>query len=98
MSYWCGNCLTHWAPYHCDNGACPKCGGGTIPRQEPVDEDAGNLHREILLDRQKAERSAHAHREFDLYCAKRDAARLAAAQDTDEIDTNAVQRAVDEAA
>lgn len=86
MSYWCGECLTHWAPYHCDGGACPKCGRGTIRRQEPVDEDAGNLHREILLERQKAERSAHLHREFEAYYAKREAERNAA-QPTEVIDT-----------
>ncbi len=85
-SYFCPECLTNWAPYHCDAGVCPKCKTGTILRQEPVSEDAGNLHRDLLRKRAARERSEHLHREFEEYCAKRDAERNAA-QPTEVIDT-----------
>ena len=72
-SNYCPECLTNWAPYHCEDGACPNCETGTIRRQEPVSEDAGNLHREILRKRAARELSEHKHRQFEEFCARRDA-------------------------
>lgn len=76
MNWRCTVCLRNWAPYMCEKGACPSCGSGTRRTNEPVDDDAVEVHKAALAERAARERSEHNHREFDAYMAKRDAARL----------------------
>lgn len=95
MTYFCSTCVVNWYPYQATDGRCPECRGGTRRTLEPVSDDAVERHRAATVKRTDDEISYRKHREFDLYYAQREAARLNAAQDTDEIDTAAVQRAID---
>jgi hypothetical protein len=38
MSYYCSACIMDWQPQQTDDGHCPACGGGTVPRQPPAGE------------------------------------------------------------
>jgi hypothetical protein len=40
MSYYCSECVVNWWPYQTDDGHCPTCGGGMVPRQELASDEA----------------------------------------------------------
>lgn len=94
VTYYCPECCVNWHPFHCSDGACPECGGGTRRRpREDASPDADDRHRAVLAARIKRERSEHSHKLFDDYCVARDKQRLEEAlQSTDEIDSAAIWR------
>lgn len=87
---YCPECVINWAPFMCAKGCCPECGGGTARSQEPISDDAQERHHKALQARIARERSEHNHRLFEEYYAAREAAR----QPTDEIDTLEVKAAL----
>jgi len=38
MSYYCSECVMDWRPQQTEDGQCPTCGGGTIPRRDSTGE------------------------------------------------------------
>lgn len=74
---YCPECLVNWAGYMTDEGCCPQCGGGTLRRQEPMSDEAVDLHHAALRARFVSEKAAHAHAEFEAFYAEREARRLA---------------------
>ena len=67
MSYYCSECVVNWWPFQANDGCCPRCGGGTVRRQEPASDDAAAL----ALAREEAERRAR-HAAFEAYYAERE--------------------------
>lgn len=78
MTYRCAPCDVNWWPYMCPEGCCPQCGGGTTRVQQPVNEDALELHQAVLAERIQRERSEHNHKLFEEYYAAREAGRMRA--------------------
>jgi hypothetical protein len=74
MSYYCSECVVNWSPYQTDQGCCPKCGGGTVRRQEPESDDAHSLFRSARAEAAKRE----LHASFEVYYAEREQERRAA--------------------
>lgn len=68
MSYYCSECVVNWWPYQAKGGCCPRCGGGTVRRQEPASDDAD---AQFALARQEAERRER-HAAFEAYYAARE--------------------------
>jgi hypothetical protein len=68
MSYYCSECVVNWWPYQAKAGCCPRCGGGTLRRQEPASDDAD---ARFALARQEAERLER-HAAFEAYYAERE--------------------------
>ena len=73
MSYYCSECVVNWWPYQTKQGCCPKCGGGTVLRQERASDDADALHRAIHFQTDK--RDVYAR--FERYYAEREQRRAA---------------------
>jgi hypothetical protein len=74
MTYYCSECVMNWHPFHCIDGACPECGGGTKRSYEPASPDADARHQVALAARIKRER----HERFEAYYAERELQRWAA--------------------
>ena len=74
MSYYCSECVVNWPPYQTDQGCCPKCGGGTVRRQEPASDDALSIFRSARAEASKRELYAR----FEIYYAQREQERRAA--------------------
>lgn len=68
MSYYCSECVVNWWPYQAKGGCCPRCGGGTVRRQEPASDDAD---AQFALARAEAERRER-HAAFEAYYAARE--------------------------
>ena len=68
MTYYCSECVVNWWPFQAKDGCCPRCGGGTVRRQEPASADADEL---FALARQETERRER-HAAFEAYYAARD--------------------------
>ena len=68
MTYYCSACVMNWWPYHCADGACPECGGGTTRSREPASEDAEARHRAALAEAIKRDRYVR----FEAYYAERE--------------------------
>ncbi len=51
MTYYCSECVVNWHPFQCDAGACPKCGGGTVRRQQHPSAEANDLFASIKARR-----------------------------------------------
>lgn len=82
MSYYCSQCTIHWAPFHCLGDGCPQCGGGTVRKQEAVDDDADTLFKNIKrLEREDDKRQLadkevkELHEKFSAFYLEYDAAR-----------------------
>lgn len=45
MTWCCTGCAINWYPYQCRGGACPTCGGGTVPRHEAASPEAVERHK-----------------------------------------------------
>jgi hypothetical protein len=62
-------------------GACPKCGGGTVRKNETGSLDADALYKAAMARKAEAERSEKLHREFERFCERRDREALQATHD-----------------
>ena len=87
ISYHCGECAVNWWPYQATD-SCPRCGGGTVRRQEPASDDANALFELARIEVESHKK----HEAFEAFYAEREANR----QDTDEIDSAAVVRALEQ--
>jgi hypothetical protein len=74
MSYYCSECVVNWWPYQAKDGCCPRCGGGTVRRQEPASDDADPLFAKAREEAARRDR----HAAFEAYYAKREQQRHAA--------------------
>jgi len=68
MSYYCSECVVNWWPYQAKGGCCPRCGGGTVRRQEPASDDAD---AQFALARAAAARRER-YAAFEAYYAARE--------------------------
>jgi hypothetical protein len=68
MSYYCTECVVNWWPYQTRDGRCPRCGGGTVRRQERASDDADVLFAQARADAERRER----HAAFEAYYADRE--------------------------
>ena len=75
MTYYCPDCVVNWHPFHCNQGACPECGGGTRRSHDPASPDAAARHQMALAAAIKRDR----HAKFEAYYAEREQQRPAAA-------------------
>lgn len=68
MTYYCSECVMNWHPFHCTDGACPECGGGTKRSYDPASHDADARHRKALAAAIKRDSYAR----FEAYYAARE--------------------------
>ncbi len=68
MSYYCSECVVNWWPYQAKGGCCPRCGGGTVRRQEPASDDADAQFALARAETERRERQAA----FEAYYAARE--------------------------
>ena len=68
MSYYCSECVVNWWPYQAKGGCCPRCGGGTMRRQEPASDDADAQFAHARREAERRER----HAAFERFYAERE--------------------------
>lgn len=68
MTYYCSECVMNWHPFHCNDGACPECGGGTRRSNDAASPDAVARHQLARAAAIKRDRYAR----FEVYYAQRE--------------------------
>lgn len=68
MSCYCSECVVNWWPFQAKGGCCPRCGGGTVCRQEPASDEVDELFAVARRAAERRERQAA----FEAYYAQRE--------------------------
>lgn len=71
MILYCPECVVSWDPYMTVQGACVRCGGGTVRRNGTASDDAVELHKAALAERERLS----LHEEFEAFYLAREVAR-----------------------